>query len=403
MIPILISTSTFPIQLGDGLPRFVNDLASALTKEYKLTVLAPGAPGALKDEKMGNLDIHRFTYFFPSSIQSLAYGNGMGYNFRSSIFCKLQLFPFIGAQVRATRSLVRRKGIKVVNSHWMIPQGFSSALARGSGNSFYHVLSVHAADVYMLKRLPFGRALARFIMKRTDFVFTAGSQVKKELDQLLSWPSNAVVQPMGVHVNLFQMSDISPVKSPFSDGYLLFFGRFSEKKGISYLLQAMPKVLKYYPEMGLIIIGYGSLESKLRNEVSQFKIESSVHFVGRKNHKEIVGYLKGSKLAVIPSIVDRYGETEGMPTTVIEAMASGTPVVASAVDGIPDVIHHAQNGWLCRAKDPDDLAEKIILALHDQTPSSIIQEARETADRFDWSKVADRYIEVINTLLKKEL
>ncbi len=252
MIRILISSSTFPIHLDDGLPRFVYDLAAAIAKKCEVTALVPDAYGASKRETVGGVDVHRFSYFYPRRWQSLAYGYGMRDNLRSSLLCRFQFFPFVLSQVHTIRTLVKAKKITLVNSHWMTPQGFSCALVHGSARRFRHVVSVHAADVYMLKSLPFGRALARFVMAHTDFVFADGSKVRDQLDDLLGWPSRAVVQPMGVHTDLFRNANLEPEVSPFPEGYLLFFGRFSEKKGVTYLLNAMPKVLKHHPGIGLI-------------------------------------------------------------------------------------------------------------------------------------------------------
>ncbi|MCH8878654.1 MAG: glycosyltransferase [Planctomycetes bacterium] len=399
MMRVLISASTFPIKRDDGTPRFVYDLAEALSRRCEVTVLAPDAPGAARQEWMAGMDVRRFTYFRPRRWQSLAYGHGMRDNLRGSFRCKLQPLPFVWAQSRATRSLVRQKGIQVVNSHWMIPQGLTAAWARGPAKRFHHVLSVHAADVYMLQKLSFGPALARFIHKRTDFVFADGSHVRDSLDRLLGYPSEAVLQPNGVQIDLFGGNgNVRPIETPFRDGHLLFFGRFSEKKGVTYLLRAMPKILERHPGIGLVLIGYGALEGELRSEVSRLAIGQSVKFVGRQPHTEIVRYLRGCRAAMVPSIIDRYGETEGMPTVVLEAMAAGTKVIGSAVDGIPDVIRHRENGWLCRQKDPDDLAEKILDALADPPTSGIIQNAVDTAARFDWPKVAARYVEVFERL-----
>lgn len=399
MIRVLISTSTFPIRLDDALPRFVYDLAQSLTGSCEVTVLAPDAPGALREEKMGDVSVRRFTYFLPRAWQALAYGDGMRQNIEKSFVAKFQPPSYILRQACATRSIVRGNRIQVVNSHWTVPQGLSTALARGPGRRFAHVLSVHAGDVYMLEKLPFGRALARFIIGRTDFVFSSGSHVRDRLDKLLGFASNAVVQPMGVRTELFGRSqNVTPVPSPFPDGYLLFFGRFAEKKGVVYLLRALPKVRERYPGLGLIIIGYGAEEGALRRETSALGIEDAVEFAGRKPHEEIVGYLHGCRVAVVPSIVDSKGETEGMPTVVAEAMAAGVRVVACAVDGIPDVIRHGENGWLCREKDPEDLAGKILEALSDPEPSRIVQNALDTAARLDWANVGARYLEAFERL-----
>ena len=97
-------------------------------------------------------------------------------------------------------------------------------------------------------------------------------------------------------------------------------------------------------------------------------------------------------MSVVPSIIDSHGETEGMPAVVLEAMASGVGVVGSAVDGIPDVLRHRENGWLCPEKDPEALAEQILVALADPTPSNVVSTALETAGRHDWSQVAANYM-----------
>ena len=81
---VLISASTFPVREGDGLPRFVYDLAQALAKFADVTALAPDAPGAAKRERMGDVDVRRFTYFLPRSAQTLAYGHGIRANMRES-------------------------------------------------------------------------------------------------------------------------------------------------------------------------------------------------------------------------------------------------------------------------------------------------------------------------------
>jgi hypothetical protein len=138
---VLISTSTFPVFPDDGLPRFVSDLAQALSARCEVTVLAPDAPLA---EQQGSVEVRRFTYFHPRRWQRLAYGPGMRENMRASLLARFQVMPFLRAETRATRRLVREKSIDVVNSHWMVPQGLAAAWARGRKRRF---AQVQAADV----------------------------------------------------------------------------------------------------------------------------------------------------------------------------------------------------------------------------------------------------------------
>jgi len=396
---VLISASTFPVREGDGLPRFVFDLAQSLAKYADVTALAPDAPGAAQRERMGEIDVHRFTYFLPRTAQALAYGHGIRTNMRESWRAKFQPPPFVLCQARATREIIRWQRIEIVNSHWMIPQGLSTALVGGAGRRFRHVLTVHAGDVYMLQALPLGRALARFIVSRCDHVFAVGSHVRESLDALLGRPSGATLQPMGANVSFFREGvGESSAEARFPAGFLLFVGRFTEKKGAIYAIRALPRVLERRPDLGLVIIGYGELEEELRAEVKRLGVGRFVLFEGRKTHAEIGRYLRSCRVAVVPSIVDSRGETEGMPTVVVESLASGTRVVGSRVDGIPDVIRHGENGWLCREKDPEDLADKILLALDEPRDSDLGRNSASTADGLDWSVVAAHYARVFGEL-----
>ncbi len=399
MTRVLISTSTLPVRSGDGMPRFVLDLAQTLAGRCEVTVLAPDAPGAERREQIGGVDVRRFTYFLPRRLQSLAYGLGMRDNLRARPLSRLQVLPFLLVQALATGRMVGREKVDVVNSHWLVPQGLSTALVRGTPQRFLHVLSVHAGDVYLLARLRGGRRLARFVLDRTDHVFADGSDVGRHLEDLAGRPIRSTVQPMGVRPETFASGPgLGPDEQPFGDGFVLFVGRFVEKKGVVHLLRAWPRVLRRYPETGLVLVGHGVLETDLRREVGRLGIDRSVLFAGRRAHRDIGRYLRSSRLAVVPSIVDRHGETDGMPTVVLEAMSSGTPVVGSAVDGIPDVIRHGENGWLCRQMDPEDLAEKILAALEQPPASGLRKAIRETAERFAWPRVAERYHETFERL-----
>lgn len=402
MLRLLISTSTFPLRDGDGLPRFVYDLAEALTARADVAVLAPGAPGAAAHETMGALDVHRFTYFRPAGWQALAYGEGMRQNFRASAAAKLQPGPFLWRQARALRRLVHTHRADVVNAHWLFPQGLTAAWVRGR-TPFRHVLSVHAGDIYLLEKLPGGRAMARYVVARSDAVLAAGTRVRDRLDALLGYASNAVVQPMGVHVARFAPPDCPlPEAPPFPGGFLLFFGRFAEKKGAIYLLRALPLIRQRRPDLGLVLIGYGAEEARLREESTRLGIEDAVRFIGRQPHDVIAGYLHRCRAAVVPSIVDQHGETEGMPTVVCEALAAGARVVACDVDGIPDVVRHGENGWLCPPKDPHALAARILEALDTPDDAPIRTAARASAEALDWRHVAQRYGEMFEAVLASE-
>jgi glycosyltransferase involved in cell wall biosynthesis len=403
---VLLTTSTFPVRTGDGIPRFVLDLALALRSHAKVYVVAPDGPGARREEEMDGLEIRRFTYFLPRRLQRLALGDGMRDNLRRSWLAKVQVPLFLFQQARVTSKVARKGKTDVVNAHWIVPGGLAAAWARGRRGRFRLVLHVHAGDVYLLKRMPFGRMIARWVVSRADAVFAAGSHVRETLLDLVGEGHRVDLRPMGVDVGMFgcatregERRSHLPESQRFPDGFLLFFGRFSEKKGTVYLVRALPKLLESYPGLGLVLIGDGPEKTRLMEEVTRLRLEQSVCFLGRRPHEDIVQYLHACRAAVVPSIVDSRGETEGMPTVVMEAMAAGVRVVGSAVNGIPDIIQHGINGWLCEPKNPGDLASKILLALQDEGSSEVVAQAVATASRNEWSQVAEEYAEAFRRVL----
>ena len=401
---VLITASTFPIRPDDGVPRFVLDLAQALTKRGRVTVLAPDAPGAELRERLGDVDVQRFSYFVPRKLQRLAITNqrSMRDSMRESWLAKLQVPLFMLCQERQLRRLLRREAIDAVNAHWLVPQGLIAARVLKKNPRIKLVLHVHAGDVYLLQKLAVGPRIARYVVGRADAIFADGSHVRDALGGLLGYPSGAVLQPMGVHTEAFSPQPGETripdgEEADFPEGFILFFGRLGEKKGTIYLVRALSLLADEYPGLGLVIVGNGIEEERLRAEVRTLHLESKVHFRNRQPHDEIIRLLHSCRAAAVPSIIDSHGETEGMPTVIVEALAAGVPVVGSRVDGIPDVIRHAENGWLCEEKDPEDLAAKLRIALsYDR--QVISSAARNAAAAYDWAQVARNYWEAIDNI-----
>ncbi|MBD3316696.1 MAG: glycosyltransferase [Chitinivibrionales bacterium] len=141
-----------------------------------------------------------------------------------------------------------------------------------------------------------------------------------------------------------------------SDGVIIGnIARLSPEKGHEDLLRALPRVIEFYPNAKLRIVGGGPYEHYLKELCGRLKLERSVHFVG---HKEDVAHeLRQMTLFVHPS------RSEGMGIAIVEAMMSGLPVIATNNGGIPEVITDGETGILVPPKDPMRLAEAILMIL----------------------------------------
>lgn len=164
--------------------------------------------------------------------------------------------------------------------------------------------------------------------------------------------------------------------------------RLEKVKGITYLLQAMPEIIKTFPELTLLIVGDGAEMTNLQLEVKQLGVGTHVIFIGeRYDIPEIYQILD---IYLLPSL------SEGLPMGLLEAMASGCPVIASRVGGIPKVAGDNETAVLVEPQDADMLANKIVSLLGDNKEQQrLIQAGREVfGNQFSAELMSSRYLEL---------
>ena len=201
---VLVFASTFPRWRSDPIAaRFVYDLSKELSEYFNISVLTPHTPESEKYEEWDGLKIIRFPYFFPLKLQALVNGTGMLSCLKNNKLAATQIPFFIICQAVALYKTVKRHKIDVVNSHWMIPQGFIAALLKPI-LGFKHILTIHAAGLFALRRLPFGKQMARVIVKNTDSIYCVSSYNHQVLGDLIETEVHTHVLPMGIHTKLYK-------------------------------------------------------------------------------------------------------------------------------------------------------------------------------------------------------
>ena len=161
---------------------------------------------------------------------------------------------------------------------------------------------------------------------------------------------------------------------------LLHIGRFDEQKNHAGLLQAFAKLLKTHPNCCLNLLGDGHLRTEMENYARELGIGHAVHFLG--NQADVHPYLHDADIFLLPS------KYEGMPMTIIEAMGTGLPIVASRVGGVPDML---RDGESCeRLIDSEDLRR------------TLGQNALADSARFSAETMAKRYCEEYERLTAKK-
>lgn len=197
------------------------------------------------------------------------------------------------------------------------------------------------------------------------------------------FPGDYEVIPNGVETARFS----NPGGPKRHDDYLdiLFVGRLEPRKGLKYLLKAFPHVKKGFPRSRLIVVGDGPLQWYYRCFVDK-GIREQVIFKGRVAADELSYLYSTSTILCAPAV---RGESFGI--VLLEGMASGTPIVASDIEGYRCVLSHGEEGILVKPGDPLALAEAISYLL-DEEPVRIrlAQEGRKKAARYDWQRITER-------------
>jgi glycosyltransferase involved in cell wall biosynthesis len=170
-------------------------------------------------------------------------------------------------------------------------------------------------------------------------------------------------------------------------------GRLVEKKGLRYLIQAMPMVLEKHPEASLVIAGSGPEEAPMRRLVAALGLRDSVRFVGALQNREMPALYQASELVAFPSIVAEDGDQEGFGLVLVEALGCECAVIATDLPAIRDIITDGKTGLIVPEKDPEVLAQKIAYLLDNPiVRSSLAKNGRSfVSARYDWSHIAAQY------------
>jgi glycosyltransferase involved in cell wall biosynthesis len=204
----------------------------------------------------------------------------------------------------------------------------------------------------------------------------------------------------GINVGEFRPSEARNVRTQYGigdDPMLLFVGRMITQKGLPYLVDAMPQVLKEYPRAKLFLVGRGNALKGLRAKVATMGLEKSVIFSGYLSEEMLKESYGTCDLFVLPSV------WEVLPIAILEAMSSGKPVVCTDAGGDREMVRDGLNGYVVPLRDSQALADKVNVVLADADMRGRMGRAsrRIAEEEFDWKLIAAQTKQVYGELLKE--
>jgi len=386
-------TSSYPLFEGDGTAPFIEEIARGLAaRGHQIDMVLPSHPRFDRAHEAG-LRFFPFPYAPVPGLSVWGYAQSMkadrGFKWRT-----LLVAPFAAlATKRAVQKRLRAETYEVVHAHWVVPGG---VLARGPARNAQRafVISLHGSDVFAAEKNGLVGSSARAALSAAGAITACSSDLRTRAIALGAPGGRIRTVPYGVDHRFFgARSGSREASAPSmrsrlgadpSQTLVVAVGRLVEKKGFAFLVDGLAGV----KDLHLAIIGDGDLEEALR--VRALSAGASVTLAGRFSRTEIREALECADVAAVPSVVDSAGNVDGLPNSLLEAMAAGKAVVASRVAGIPDVMNDGVEGLLVPPGDPASLREALLnLAREPERRRTMGEAARGKVEReLTWEKVA---------------
>lgn len=373
---VVLVAPGFPTSLDDHHKPFLADHARALAAAgADLTVVCPAHPDAPRRHEVGGIEVRRVR-FAPASVEARV-ARGESYRVFAGLSV-LWVIPMIARLVVAAARQARQRRIDdaaVIHGHWWFPCGLVAVAAAGvvrrrTGS----VVQIHGSDAAVTINAVH-RWLARRVLRRAGAVIAVSEDLRDWAASLA--PRARGVQPspkievadrragpvlhvVSMPVGIERLGPTTPVPD---DGPVLAVGRLMAEKGFDVLIEAVA-LMNRNERPDVVIVGDGPDRSLL--EALALRRDVSATFPGTIAPSEIGSWYRQARLVCVPS------RREGFGMITAEAIASGRPVVATAVGAAPQLISDGTNGFLVPPGDPAALAAALTTALaaEPETPAS---------------------------------
>ena len=365
-----------------------------------MTVVTPHAPDVRDAWREEGVEALSFRYA-PQGSEVLGYGRSLDKD--ETIRWKAGFVtPLYSLAARRTlRRLVKSREFDLVHGHWVVPNGL---IVSAASLPVPTAVGLHGSDVFLAEKAGV-RSLVKWALGRTELLTGCSPELVDRICNIGFDSARARVIPYGVDTEQFspdpQKRELWRQKLgiPVSAVVGLGVGRMVTKKGFHVLLEVIPELLQRVPELHLILAGDGDRLGEFRRLMEPYP--DRVHFPGVIYRDTLPDLYRAADFFVLPAVHDAKGNVDGLPNVILEAMASGLPVLASGISGIPLAVGDDEEGLLVDEEDRASLQAALERVASDsdlRQRLGLAARHRATSE-LTWKAVASRYREAYEEAL----
>ena len=406
---VVMVTSSYPRFPGDTVGTFMEPIARGVAaRGHAVHVVAPWHPLVERPAREAGIDFHFYRYAPRGCPHTFGYAGSLkaDVRFRASALANTPLA--VAAGIRKAGRVARAAGATVMHGHWVVPGGFMARMA--GGRRLPLVVSLHGSDVYVAERHGLARGAARAAFSHAAWVTACSADLRERAVALGAAFDRSSVLPYGVDATRFAPSIEARLLARQRlglgvDSPLVFTaGRLVRKKGFEFLIEAAARLASRWPAARVVSAGGGDLAGELTGRARDAGVAHAVLFLGSIAQSQMPGWLSAADVVAVPSVRDDSGNVDGLPNVVLEALASGTPLVSTPAGGIASVVEHGRTGLLVPERDPGALAAAIESLLADGALRSRIGQAarREVCERHTWEQYASRLERIYDHVVARD-
>jgi len=283
--------------------------------------------------------------------------------------------------------LIRDLEITHLHAHWAtIPTTSAVIISKILGISFS--FTAHAWDIF----LP--NPMLKEKVQHAEFVATCTSYNKKYLDSLLDYKENDKII---LNYHGIDFDTLPEINKNIEDNLIFSIGRLCEQKGFPYLLDACDILRDQGYQFKCIIIGEGPDRKALTLQIEQLELQEYVVLSGMKPQSYIFDMFNKARMFVLPCVISKNGDRDGIPNVMIEALAMRTPVISTTVSGVPEIIQNNITGITVEPRNSLQLADAIIGLLNDpDAAKTFVKNGRELVEeKFDIKKNVRELVSIL--------